>query len=117
NVGVSNFIGSPGNDTITGNNLNGTIQGSALDNPDPYALPAVPPTNPQTQWVYLDFKDFPAPPTSEVDPDTGKTVTISESLHNGTGVYTTADQQAILAGLQNIYKPFISAAFNLVQFT
>jgi hypothetical protein len=60
--GITNVIGSPGNDSITGNNLNDTIQGSAVDAPDPYALPAQPPASPKTQWVYLDFTDFTAPP-------------------------------------------------------
>jgi hypothetical protein len=63
--GITKVIGSSGNDTITGNSLNDTIQGSAVDNPDPYAQSAVKSStfNPQTQWVYLDFTDFTAPPT------------------------------------------------------
>ena len=49
-------------------------------------------------------------------------VTVSESLHNGTGIYTAADQQAVLQGLEQIYAPFNNltlggSTYNLIQFT
>jgi hypothetical protein len=62
---ITNVIGSPYADTITGNNLSDTISGAALDNPDPYAKPAQAPATPKTQLVYLDFADFATPPMQE----------------------------------------------------
>src|SRR5262249_34894770 len=86
---ITNVVGSPASDTLTGNNLNDTIPGAAVDNPDPYALPAVPPANPQTQWVYLDFKDYPTPPSSEVvvnfqSPGAQPTITANGASLQGT---------------------------------
>ncbi len=63
---ITNAIGSPGNDTIIGSGINGTVKGSQVDNPDPYARAAVPPTTAQTQWVYLDFTDFPTPLATDI---------------------------------------------------
>ncbi len=64
--GITNVVGSPASDTIVGNGQNNQqIQGSAVDSSDPYALAAVPPPIPQTQYVYLDFTDDPTPPDTE----------------------------------------------------
>ncbi len=102
-AGVTNVIGSPATDTITGNNLNNTLDGASLDTSHPKDQPG--PTNPsyQVQWVYLDFNDY----------YTNLSSYETLSQFDPGGVYATADQQAILQGLQNIYAPFS----NLVKFT
>ena len=40
-----------------------------------------------------------------------------ESLHDGTGVYSAADQNAILQGLEADYAAFNSPTFDLIQFS
>ncbi len=110
---VLKVIGSPAADSITGNALNNVIQGSALDPTDPYALAAVPPAVPPTQWVYLDFNA----------PNIAQGVSISQwdlSVVNST--VQANIEAAILAGLQNIYAPFNNLTlngqtYNLIQFT
>jgi hypothetical protein len=116
--GITNVIGSPGSDTILGNGLDNVLQGAAVAATHPNELPAVPPaawstSTPPTQLVYLDFTDFPAPPATVVDPETGKTLTVSETLHNDNGQYSSSDPTAILSRLQALFAPF----GNLVQFT
>jgi hypothetical protein len=98
--GITHVIGSPGSDTITANNLNDVLQGEALDVSHPQDLPGPAPSI-QTQVVYLDFSH------PQLDP--------SETLSafDPGGVYSTADQNAILTALQKLYAPFGS----LVQFT
>jgi mucin-19 len=119
---IATVIGTPGNDTILGNGA-ATIQGAAPDVADPNAQAALPPPAAPTQWVYLDFSKYPTPPASEANPaQPGTSVPITESLHDGSGSYTAADEQAILQGLDNIYAPFMNLtvdghSYNLIQFT
>jgi hypothetical protein len=98
--GITHVIGSPASDTITANNLNDVLQGEAVDVSHPKDLPG-PAASFQMQVVYLDFSQ------PQLDP--------SESLSSFDpgGVYSAADQNAILVGLQKLYAPFSS----LVQFT
>ena len=94
---VTNVIGSPGADTISGNGPNDVLQGAAVDNPNPNALPAVPPPPPPVQWVVLNFTQYA--PTL---------VDASESFHDGNGYYSAPEQGAVLAGIENIYSQFSS---------
>ena len=140
----SKVVGSPGNDTITASSVSQTITGAALDVSDSFALAAVPPsdsigsdttpgTNPDfpaaspgaVQWVYLDFTTFTTPVESIADgqnslPPLGGTDTPTvESMHNeGTdsaGMYSAADQAAILADLESDYALFGNVSFTLTQ--
>ncbi len=81
---ISSVIGSAAADTIIAASPSTVLQGSAPDDVDQSALPAVPPTDPQTQWVYLDFTDHPTPTTVlfGTNPETGGPVAL---LHDGTG--------------------------------
>jgi hypothetical protein len=97
----ANVIGSPATDTITGNDLNNTIEGAAVDAPDPNALPAQPPQHVPFQWVYLDFHD----------PNVAAGETLSQ--WDPAGAYSTADQQAVLQGLETIYADFT----NIIRFS
>jgi hypothetical protein len=122
-------IGSPGNDSITGNSVNDVIQTAAVDNPDPYALAAVPPSsaigsdtatpvNPDfpaarpnaVQWVYLNFNQ--TTPVEATSAGLPSNIATPETLHNNNGLYTAADQAAILSGLENIFAVYTNAAVN-----
>ncbi len=121
---VTNALGSPASDTIVGNGSSDILQGARPSDPNPYAVAAVPPssfqgnvtadpnpyaasgtmlpTNYPVEWVYLDF--LPANPTT----NPAFVLLPGETEHN----YTTAQQQAVLTGLEKIY-----AAFPDIQFT
>ncbi len=88
----TNVIGSPGNDTIIGNGTDDILQGGAEANPNPNALPAVPPTTPPVQWVALNFTQYA--PTS---------LGAGETFHNGNGSYSAVEQEEVLQGLETIY--------------
>ncbi len=88
----TNVVGSPGDDTIIGNGTNDILQGSALNNPNPNALPAVPPSTPSVQWVALNFTQF-APTV----------LSPTETFHNGNGSYSAVEQEEVLQALETIY--------------
>jgi hypothetical protein len=92
---VTNVTGSPGNDNIVGNGSNDILQGAAVAKPNPYAVPAQPPSNVPIQWVVLNFTEY-AP----------RVLGSSEIFHNGTGAYSAAEQEEVLQGLEAIYSPF-----------
>ena len=135
----SNVVGSPASDTIIRTGSNQTINGYAADVPDVNALPAVPPsngiptdvatltTNPNlnpdfpaaspgaVQWVYLDFTSFLTPVEAAGNdslPSAGSATSTPESLHNGTGEYSSSDTIAILNALENIYAQFTNGTVN-----
>ena len=63
-----------------------------------------------TQWVYLDFTTYTTP-TSVIY------VNGVPQLHDGTGMYSMADEQAVLTGLEGIYAPFNTGPIPLIEFT
>jgi hypothetical protein len=95
---VTHILGSPASDTIVGDGT-GTqsFSGSTAANPDPNALPAVPPASVPVQWVALNFTAFS--PT---------VLSPTETFHNGDGSYTVDEQEAVLQELEKIYSPFSS---------
>ncbi len=98
----TNVVGSPGSDTIVGNGSDDILQGGAEANPNPNAMPAVPPTTPPVQWVALNFTMYQ--PTSLGD---------GETYHNGNGSYSAVEQEEVLEGLEQIY----AALSPTIQFT
>ena len=142
-----NAIGTPGNDTITGGSGNEIIQSAAIDNADPYALPAVPPSssigsdtvtptnsdfpaaNPNTiQWVYLDFTDFTTPVEAvgtggDSAPLSGAQTPTPETLHRNTingvsdGYADGAYTAADQAAILSNLENIYAPFGNLVQFT
>ena len=66
-LSIATVVGTGGNDAIVASNPSQSIQVAATDSTDPYAQSAVAPSNPQTQWVYLDFTTYQTPPSTEVD--------------------------------------------------
>ena len=94
----TNVIGSPGNDTIIGNGTGDILQGGAAANPNPNALPAVPPPPLPVQWVALNFTAFTPTPLGP-----------GETFHNATGDYSAAEQEQVLQGLENIYSQYSSS--------
>jgi hypothetical protein len=102
NGAVTNVIGTPTGDNITGGSSSTRIQDGEPDTPNPNAVAAVPPASVNTQWVVLNFTQY-----------TPTVVSSSETFHNGNGYYLATEQAAVLAGMENIYSQFSS----LVQFS
>ena len=95
-------VGSPGSDSIIGTSTGDILQGGAEANPNPNALPAVPPATPPVQWVALNFTQYT--PTS---------LGAGETFHNGNGSYSLAEQEEVLQGLETIYAAYGSS----IEFT
>ncbi len=95
-------IGTPAGDSITGGGISTRISHGSANDPNPNALPAVSPASVNIQYVVLNFTRF-APTV----------VSPSQIFHNGNGFYSAAEQQAVLAGIENIYGQFSS----FVKFT
>ena len=65
-------------------------------------MAAVPPASVNIQYVVLNFTQY-APTV----------VNTGESFHDGNGYYSAAEQEAVLAGIKNMYSQFSS----LVKFS
>ena len=89
---VTNVIGSPAPNTITGST---SVANGAKANPNPTAVAAVPTASVPVQWVVLNFTAY-APTV----------LSPSETFHNGNGSYTAAEQEEVLQGMETIYRQF-----------
>ena len=84
---ISSVVGTQYTNKIYGNDLADTLYSAALSDPTTatnYTTPSVP--NATTQWAYLDFTSFDDPVNGQAP-----------------FVYTAADQQAVIQGLEADY--------------